>query len=205
LPGSRQGTRLTRCLRCLRQHYRTEFARIEARCKSRKATNGVATRFSAPANLSFAAMVAVNFGLVSWAQRLSMKIRMLRASMAIRTLFALCLFAATFNHARAILQHGVLWDYGYGSKIALTSQIYWALLTILDPLAAVLLFVKPRTGIWLTVAIIVSDVIHNTYYVATNDQWLAPFYLAQVAFLVIVLGLAPVAARAAASRPQAPV
>jgi len=125
---------------------------------------------------------------------------MLRASIVIRTLFAVCLLAATFNHARAILQHGVLWDYGYGSKIALASRLYWAVLTILDPLAAVLLFVKPRAGIWLTVAIIVSDVIHNTYYVAANDQWLAPFYLAQVGFLVIVLGLAPVAARAVPSR-----
>lgn len=130
---------------------------------------------------------------------------MLRASIVIRTLFALCLLAATFNHARAIVQHGVLWDYGYGSKIALTSQVYWAVLTILDPLAAVLLFVKPRTGIWLTVAIIVSDVIHNSYYVAANDQWLAPFYLAQVGFLVIVLGLAPVAARAVPSGRQAPL
>jgi hypothetical protein len=125
---------------------------------------------------------------------------MLRASIVIRTLFAVCLLAATFNHARAILQHGVLWDYGYGSKIALTSRLYWAVLTILDPLAAVLLFAKPRAGIWLTVAIIVTDVIHNTYYVAANDQWPAPFYLAQVGFLVIVLGLAPVAARAVPSR-----
>lgn len=125
---------------------------------------------------------------------------MLRASIVIRTLFAVCLLAATFNHARAILQHGVLWDYGYGSRIALTSRLYWAVLTILDPLAAVLLFAKPRAGIWLTVAIIVTDVIHNTYYVAANDQWLAPFYLAQVGFLVIVLGLAPVAARAIPSR-----
>lgn len=125
---------------------------------------------------------------------------MLRASIVIRTLFVVCLLAATFNHARAILQHGVLWDYGYGSRIVLASRLYWAVLTILDPLAALLLFIKPRAGIRLTVAIIVSDVIHNTYYVAANDQWLAPFYLAQVGFLVIVLGLAPVAARTVPSR-----
>lgn len=99
----------------------------------------------------------------------------------------------------------MLWDYGYGSKIAFTSRLYWAMLTILDPLAAVLLFIKPRTGIRLTIAIMVSDVIHNTYYVAANDQWLAPFYLAQVGFLVVVLGLAPVAARAGPSRGHAPV
>lgn len=119
---------------------------------------------------------------------------MLRAPVVIRTLFAVCLLAATFNHARAILLHGVLWDYGYGNRISMFSRLYWAALTILDPLAAVLLFIKPRAGIGLTIAIIVSDVIHNTYYVAASDQWLAPFYLAQVGFLVIVLGLAPVAA-----------
>jgi hypothetical protein len=120
---------------------------------------------------------------------------MLRASKIVRTLFAICLLAATFNHARAILQHGAFWDYGYGSRIAVVSRVYWALLTILDPLAVVLLFLKPKAGIWLTVVIIVSDVIHNTYYVAANGQWLAPFYLAQVGFLVVVLALAPVAAR----------
>lgn len=129
---------------------------------------------------------------------------MLRTSIVIRILFALCLLAATFNHARAILQYGLLWDYGYGNKIALMSKVYWDVLTILDPLAAMLLFVKPRAGVWLTVAIILSDVIHNTYYVAKNDQWLAPFYLAQVGFLVIVLGLAPVATRAFPSGRQAP-
>ncbi|CAN7767095.1 hypothetical protein LJR034_007462 [Caballeronia sp. LjRoot34] len=125
-----------------------------------------------------------------------------RASIMIRILFALCLLAATFNHARAVLQHGLLWDYGYGNKIALTSKIYWDVLTILDPLAAILLFGKPRAGIWLTVAIIVSDVIHNTYYAAMNDQWLEPFYLAEIGFLVAVLGLAPVAARPFPSLPS---
>lgn len=123
----------------------------------------------------------------------------------IRILFALCLLAATFNHAYAIFQHGLLWDYGYGNKIALMSKVYWDVLTILDPLAAVLLFIKPRMGVWLTAAIIVSDVIHNTYYVDQSNQWLAPFYLAQVGFLVVVLCLAPVASREPSSGRQAPV
>jgi len=66
-------------------------------------------------------------------------------------------------------------------------------LTILDPLAALLLFIKPRTGIALTAAIIIADVAHNTFYVAVNQQWLEPFYLSQVAFLLAVLLLSPVA------------
>ncbi|CAG9202406.1 hypothetical protein PSP6_210191 [Paraburkholderia tropica] len=63
--------------------------------------------------------------------------------------------------------------------------------------------VKPRVGIWLKVLIISSDVIHNTYYVATNNQWFARFDLAQVGLLVVVLGLAPVVMRAFPSERRA--
>jgi len=52
-----------------------------------------------------------------------------------------------------------------------------------------------RAGIGLTVAIIVSDVAHNTYYAAISHDWLTPFYVGQVGFLVLVFGLAPVAVR----------
>lgn len=41
--------------------------------------------------------------------------------------------------------------------------------------------------------IILADVAHNTYYVALNQQWLEPFYLSQVAFLVAVFLLSPIA------------
>ncbi|MCI1739965.1 MAG: hypothetical protein LKM38_25310 [Pseudomonas veronii] len=66
-------------------------------------------------------------------------------------------------------------------------------LRFLTPLAALLLFIKPRVGIILTAAIILADVAHNTYYVALNQQWLEPFYLSQVAFLVAVFLLSPIA------------
>ena len=117
-----------------------------------------------------------------------------RRSIAVRTFFAICLLAATFNHLRAIAVHGLLWDYGYGSGTALASKVYWSVLTLLDPLAALLLFVRPRAGTALTVAIIVSDVLHNTYYVALQGQWLASFYVAQVMFCIAALVLAPLAA-----------
>lgn len=41
--------------------------------------------------------------------------------------------------------------------------------------------------------IILADVAHNTYYVALNQQWLEPFYLSQVVFLVAVFLLSPIA------------
>ena len=34
-------------------------------------------------------------------------------------------------------------------------------LTFIDPIAAILLIIKPKTGIWLTFVIIIIDVVHN--------------------------------------------
>lgn len=44
----------------------------------------------------------------------------------------------------------------------------------------------------LTATIILADVAHNTYYVALKQQWLEPFYLSQVAFLITVFLLSPI-------------
>ena len=125
---------------------------------------------------------------------------MQRTSFAIRVLFAVCLLGATLNHVRADIEHGLMWDYGLGNRAVFASRIHWSALTVLDPLAAVLLFVKPRAGIGLTALIIFSDVIHNTYYVAVSDQWTNLFYLSQVGFLVLVFALSPIAWRGLRSR-----
>ncbi|TVT80384.1 hypothetical protein [Pseudomonas sp. H3(2019)] len=116
-----------------------------------------------------------------------------RLSFAIRTLFAGCLLVATTNHLHADLAHGLLWDYGYGDSTPWGSRFFWGALTFLDPLAALLLFRKPRPGIVFTAAIIIADVIHNTFYVALNRQWLETFYISQTVFLLAVLLLAPFA------------
>jgi len=113
---------------------------------------------------------------------------------------ACCLLVATANHLRADFQHGLFWDYGYGESAHWASRVFWGALTFLDPLAALLLFIKPRVGLALTASIIVADVAHNTYYVALNQQWLASFYLSQVAFLIAVMLLSPVVWKAINSR-----
>lgn len=118
-----------------------------------------------------------------------------RVSLVIRVLFALCLGVATLNHLRSDFAHGLLWDYGYGADAWLGSRIFWGALTFLDPLAVVLLFVRPNAGIALAAAIILVDVLHNGFYVALRQQWLEPFYLSQVGFLVAVVVLAPLAWR----------
>lgn len=114
-----------------------------------------------------------------------------RWSLLIRLLFALCLLAATANHLRAVLDHGWLWDYGYGAQTLLASRVFWGALTVLDPLAALLLWVRPRWGLALTLGIIACDVLHNSFYVAAHGQWTQTFYLSQLGFLLAVLVLSP--------------
>jgi hypothetical protein len=114
--------------------------------------------------------------------------------LVLRSIFALCLLGATFNHWSEIRQHGFLWDYGGCPR---SSTLFWTALAFLDPMAAVLLFVRPNTGIVATVSIIVADVIHNVWIQARYFPPLlhglgqAPQVVAQIAFMLFVLATAP--------------
>jgi hypothetical protein len=87
----------------------------------------------------------------------------LRGKMAawFRIVYVLCLAAGTYTHASILVRHG------------------WRL-TLLDPLVAVLLFVRPRIGITALMLLMLSDVIHNTWVIhvyggivwMVGDQWL---------------------------------
>jgi hypothetical protein len=81
-----------------------------------------------------------------------------RSARPIRIVYTLALAGATFNHARAVLAHGLAWDYG-GLPAYVTH--FWTALTFLDPLALLLLWLAPRAGLALTAAIIVCDVLVN--------------------------------------------
>ncbi len=119
-------------------------------------------------------------------------------SITLRTTYAICLLAGMTTHIWTIVTHGLMWDYG---GAPLFSRLYWTSLTVLDPLAAALLFFKPRAGLTLTVAIIVSDVMHNTWIMARSaaPDWLNWMYVLQVLFLLFVLATARRAWRGAAA------
>lgn len=66
------------------------------------------------------------------------------------------------------------------------SSVYWTSLTIIDALAAALLFFKPRLGVMLTLFIIATNVVHNTalmWWMNRMSGWLNIMYLSQVTFL----------------------
>lgn len=116
-----------------------------------------------------------------------------------RTIYAVCLLVGTTTHLWTIVTHGVMWDYGGALPV---SRIYWTSLAVLDPLAAALLFLKPRFGLAMAVAIISSDVMHNTWFMLRSPapDWLNSMYLLQALFLVFVLATVRLAWRGVSAR-----
>lgn len=91
---------------------------------------------------------------------------------------------ATATHLIYDLRYGVslqgLAPLGYSAG----TRAFWASLAILDPLCALLLFVRPRAGLILCVAIIVTDVVHNGFV----GLWqFDPGFVLQAIFLTFVM------------------
>lgn len=102
------------------------------------------------------------------------------------------------NHTRILLQHGLFWDYG---GVGWASAAYWSSLAILDPIAAALLFARPKVGILSTIVLIVTNVIHNlalTAHYAPRSEFLAraasdPLIISQIGFMLLVVATAHLA------------
>lgn len=123
-----------------------------------------------------------------------------RRSRVVRVVWAACLLLATLNHARILAQHGLSWDYG---GVSAASAFYWSSLTIVDPLAAPLLFIRPTIGIPLILAVITTNVANNLAILAkfsdtgeflsrAISSWVI---VSQVGFMFFAIGTAPNARR----------
>jgi|GEM_PF-3370276 len=115
--------------------------------------------------------------------------------------WAVCLGIGTCTHVAALIS-------GWNARVPLASVVFWNSLTGLDPLAVALLFLRPRAGVVLTVAIMVSDVAHNIWAITAFGAMVWPV-VAQGLFLILVLSTAgalwrDLPARAAASSGLAP-
>ena len=76
----------------------------------------------------------------------------------------------TSTHILWVLKNGFFSD-KYNAP--LLTKIFWDSLTFLDPIAAILLFIKPKTGLVLTLMIITTDVIHNNLFYV-NELYINP-------------------------------
>ena len=104
-------------------------------------------------------------------------------SFVIRLIYAICLAGASFNHARTVTAHGLDWNYG---GLPVFVCVFWTALTFVDALAVVLLMTKPLLGLGLTTAIIVCDVVINSW-VGMNYSFDVASFSAQALFLVFVI------------------
>jgi hypothetical protein len=109
-------------------------------------------------------------------------------SLILRVVYALCLLAGAWTHLRILVAHGLLWDYG---GVPAFTRVFWTSLTFLDPLAVILLFLKPRTGLAVTAVIIAVDVTHNAWFYTHVGLPLRGYlnwmFVSQVAFLTLVV------------------
>ncbi len=103
---------------------------------------------------------------------------------ALRAIYGICLLAGMSTHAAMLWRHGFFWDYG---GVPQFTQVFWTSLTLLDPLAAILLIVAPRVGLVATLSIISTDVVHNLWFFQRYDIPFNWVLAAQCAFLIFVL------------------
>ncbi|EHQ26906.1 hypothetical protein [Mucilaginibacter paludis] len=68
------------------------------------------------------------------------------------------MLTGTATHLLWIINNGFLSE-KYNAPVL--STFFWDSLTFLDPIAAILLILKPKTGIWVVAVIVVVDVLHN--------------------------------------------
>ena len=103
---------------------------------------------------------------------------------------AICMLMGTYTHVSWVVRHGFLYP-----DVPLYSRVFWDSLTFLDPLAAVLLFLRPRAGILLVLVIICTDVLHNAII-----GGFGLFFILQVIFCVFVLATLGINWRATAQK-----
>jgi uncharacterized membrane protein YqaE (UPF0057 family) len=114
----------------------------------------------------------------------------------VKTIFAIYIFGfsyGTTNHIIDIQRDGLL-GYNY---VPLPINIYWTLLTILDPLAIILLLFFPFLGMALSVFIMITDLAVNIsvtvyHYLQTGSFSDGRLFL-QIAFGLFVFVTVPLA------------
>ncbi|MDG1332798.1 MAG: hypothetical protein P8P74_10730 [Crocinitomicaceae bacterium] len=107
---------------------------------------------------------------------------------------SVAMLMGTSTHVSWAINNGFLSE-NYNAP--LPNMIFWDSLTFLDPLAALLLFVRPKAGLILTLFIILADVAHNNLFYFEElyttglglSDWITKYWmiLGQLLFAVFAL------------------
>ena len=136
-----------------------------------------------------ASLTAIQTGAFVIVGGASLRFLAREAAPVARSILAAGLAAGTCMHVVALLEHGLV-----GSPDQpVAFNAFWASLTLLDPLGALLLNVRPRAGILLTLAIMLADVSVNVRAfgrvgLLSSASWHLWF---QIVFALYALGVAP--------------
>lgn len=76
----------------------------------------------------------------------------------ILTVYSTGFLIGTGTHVLGLVQHGFI---AYQAPLAL--NVYWDLLTLLDPLALLLVWIRIKVGLALSVIIMLTDILINSY------------------------------------------
>lgn len=110
--------------------------------------------------------------------------------------YTVCFLVGTYTHTAGLVRRGFL-----ALPVPLAIGVFWDALTLLDPLAAALLWWCPKAGIRLALAIMAADVCVNTTtylagYFGPPVPNMVPLHLFdQALFGVFVFVTAPLAYR----------
>lgn len=74
--------------------------------------------------------------------------------------YSIGFLVGTYSHVQSILLNGF---FTLSKNAPLLFNIYWDSLALFDPLAALLIWIKPKVGICLAILIMVSDISVNIY------------------------------------------
>lgn len=100
-------------------------------------------------------------------------------------IYSVCFLIGTYTHTAWLLNHGFL-----AHPVPVSVSVYWDALTLLDPVTVVLLWWRPKVGVWLAVGVMASDIsINTTMYLMGYFRPLLPNMVPLSLFLQSLFGL----------------
>lgn len=107
----------------------------------------------------------------------------------------ICMFIAASTHVLWIAENGI---YMPNINHPFISTIFWDSLTFIDIIAVILLIIRPKLGVFITLIIIIVDVIHNNIVVIIYNQhindigikmWAIKYWMliGQILFMIFVI------------------
>lgn len=109
-------------------------------------------------------------------------------------IYVLSFLGATYNHITDIAKYG-WFPYTGIWGVPESMNIYWTLLTFLDPIAIIVLLFSIKTGLGFYFFVMISDVTVNL--LANTFYWKQPFFqsyglILQISFLIFLTLTAPI-------------